>query len=49
MPDFFRLLCGMKRAKEIQTQVSKKKKKFSSDILTVVKEDYALTTDQFAG
>lgn len=51
MPDFFTLLCRMKRAKEIQTQVSKKvfcKDYICNDILTVVKEDYALTTDPFA-
>lgn len=42
----------MKRAKEIQTPVSKKifcKDYICNDILAVVKEDWALTTDQFAG
>lgn len=44
----------MKGTKEIQTQVYKKKKVFCKDcicnaILTVVNQDYALTTGQFAG
>lgn len=56
VPDFFRILCRMKGTKEIQTQVyfKRKKKVFCKDcicnaILTVVNQDYALTTGQFAG